>query len=80
MTTTDTDPGAKIATKLTMVITLRGGAQLRIPVESFTTKRSPIDNKLCGLDWTAETGATTKLQMVDLDEVAAIHSEREATP
>lgn len=56
-----------------MILTMRGGAQLSIPVDKFETGRSPLDGSLTKLNWTRPAGADTRLCWVDLDQIAAIH-------
>ncbi len=56
-----------------MIITTKGGAQIRIPVDKFSTSRNPLDGSLTKLNWTRPAGADTRLAYVDLDQVAAIH-------
>lgn len=59
-----------------MVITLRSGVQIRMGVEEFSTQRTPIGSELRGLKWKCD-GTGDELNWVDLNEVVAVHAERD---
>jgi hypothetical protein len=59
---------------LTMVVTLKSGTQIRMRVSEYTIQRSPL-RELVGIKWTATEDNTVSLKYLDVDEVAAIHSE-----
>lgn len=61
-----------------MVVTLKSGTQIKIPVTEFTTGVSRIGSELRTLRWQQGDGANwASLSWVDLHEIAAVHSERD---
>ena len=59
----------------TMVVTLKSGAQIRSQVTEYTVGRNALGGGLARLRWTGGEDADAALQFLDLDEVAAVHSE-----
>jgi hypothetical protein len=57
-----------------MVVTLKSGTQLRMPVSSFTTGTNPR-GQLARLKWAAPPEADAALNWVCLEEIAAVHAE-----
>lgn len=60
-----------------MVITFKGGAQVRVDATDFTSGRNPVTDQLTSLKWTTPDGWTAKLHTIEVDEIVAIHAERE---
>jgi hypothetical protein len=58
-----------------MVITLKNGVQIKADVEDYTIGKSPMFGELRELKWTSADRPETRVQWLDLNEVAAIHSE-----
>lgn len=61
--------------QFTMVVTLKSGTQIRAQVTEYTVGRAPLGGALARLRWTGGEDADAALQYLDLDEVAAVHSE-----
>lgn len=60
--------------RMLMVVTLKSGVQIRMDVSEYTVKRNYF-GALTGIEWqcTEDTGAM--IQHLELDEVAAVHTE-----
>lgn len=58
----------------TMVVTMKSGAQIRVPVTEYTLGRNGLGN-LARLKWTRAEGSGVNLEYLSLEEVAAVHSE-----
>lgn len=78
MTTPAEEPQVETPPVMFMVVTMKGGAQLRIPVEKFSTDKNIVTGELIKLNWTKPAGYTTALHFLDLDQVAALHAEMES--
>lgn len=64
--------------RLTMVITLKSGVQIRTGVKSADIRRSASTGKLLEVGWILDGDPLgSSIGYVDRDEVAAIHYERE---
>lgn len=60
-----------------MVVTLKSGTQIRVPVESF--QAGSRDGSLTRLTWLSVQGGPS-LKFISLDDVTALHSEPDETP
>jgi hypothetical protein len=60
--------------EFTMVVTLKSGTQIRTQVTAYTVGRNGL-GALARLKWAGADGADAALQYIDLEEVAAVHSE-----
>lgn len=57
-----------------MVVTLKSGVQIRMDVSEYTVQLNGL-NAIAGLKWAGTDSSDTSLRYVDLDEIAAIHTE-----
>lgn len=78
-TKTEAEETVESADLFTMVVTLKSGVQIRAQVTEYTVGRRPLGG-LARLRWTGgqdggHVYAGGALQYLDLDEVAAVHSE-----
>lgn len=63
--------------RLTMVITLRNGVQIRAGVKEATVRRTKATDELTGIDWTLNDDPYgSSIAWVDFREVVAVHYER----
>ncbi|MFB9681249.1 DUF6221 family protein [Streptosporangium vulgare] len=59
-----------------MIVTLRSGTQISVQVDEYKIGRNSFGG-LTALDWAGTVEADSRLRYLDLDEVAAVHTEWE---
>ncbi len=65
--------------QMTMVVTLKSGVQIRIPVKEYTVKSASLSAELRGIEWTYDNDPDgARLTWLDLSQVTAVHAERES--
>jgi hypothetical protein len=65
--------------RLTLVVTLRNGVQLRMGIKDAKIGQDRATGRLTGINWTLdEDPLGTSIGWVDVSEVVAVHYERES--
>lgn len=64
--------------RLTLVVTLRNGVQIRAGVKDVTVRHQRGTGKLAGIEWTLDDDPFgNSITWIDYSEVVAVHYERE---
>ena len=58
-----------------MVVTLKSGVQIKADIEDSAIGKSPVFGELRELKWTTTGRPDVQIQWLDLNEVAAVHTE-----
>ena len=76
--TAKTEDGQQPDVRLTMVLTLRNGVQIRAAVKDANVRKNTVTDKLNGVDWTLNDDPYgNSIGWIDVGEVVAVHFERE---
>src|ERR1044072_1378583 len=62
------------AAPITMVVTLKSGAQIRADVDEYRIQHNRLGG-LVGIKWQAVARPTAAIEYLDVSEVAAVHTE-----
>lgn len=70
----ETDESVKAEGPMLMVVTLKSGTQVRMDVDEYTIQRNHF-GALVGIKWQATDRPAATIEHLDIDEVAAVHTE-----
>ena len=75
--TPELTPQSTPAVRLTMVITLQNGVQLRASVKTADVRKNSVNGTLNGVDWVLDDDPFgNSIAYVDMAQVVAVHFER----